>query len=305
MSINLAQIRDHLLPGLLKITGKYREIPPEWQGIFKVHKSRLALERTVQDRFMGVAKLKTEGGATSIDNGAGQRWVYNMEPIEIGLAYAITRKAIDDNIYKDAFQPTNLNLQLSFKTFWNIKAASIFNLATTAISGLGGDGQPLLSTSHPYDLGTWANTGTTQADLNETTLLGGQKNIRKNYVDEAGILVDVHAERLLIPVDLEDTAIRLTKTELRPGTANNDVNAIPLMAGVGIPQGYRVMRYFTSARQWFLQTNVEGLVYLDRVPFEMDMHVDFITDTLIVKGYERGGMYYNDPRCTWGMLPTT
>lgn len=254
---------------------------------------------------MGVAKIKTEGGATSIDNGAGQRWVYNMEPIEIGLAYAITRKAIDDNIYKDAFQPTNLNLQLSFKTFWNIKAASIFNLATTAISGLGGDGQPLLSTSHPYDLGTWANTGTTQADLNETTLLGGQKNIRKNYVDEAGILVDVHAERLLIPVDLEDTAIRLTKTELRPGTANNDVNAIPLMAGVGIPQGYRVMRYFTSARQWFLQTNVEGLVYLDRVPFEMDMHVDFITDTLIVKGYERGGMYYNDPRCTWGMLPTT
>jgi hypothetical protein len=303
MSISLTSIRDHLLPGLFQITGKYNEVPPDWHGLFKIHKSNLALERSVQDRFMGVAKLKTEGGATTFDNDAGQRWVYNMEPIEVGLGYSITRKAIDDNVYKDAFQPTNLNLQLAFKTFWQIQAASIFNNATTYISALGGDGQALLSTTHPVDTGTFANTTTTQLDLNEASLLTGMKAVRKNFVDEAGILVDAHAEQLVIPVDLIDTGIRLLHSDLRPGTGNNDTNAIRTMFG-GIGKGYKEMRYFTSSFQWFLKTNIEGLIYLDRIPFEMDMHVEFITDNLLVKGYERGGMFYNDPRCVWGQIPT-
>jgi hypothetical protein len=124
-----------------------------------------------------------------------------------------------------------------------------------------------------------------------------------DLVDEAGILVDAHAEQLLVPVDLIDTAIRLLNSELRPGTGNNDVNAIRTMFG-GLTKGYKEMRYFTSPYGWFLKTNVEGLIYLERIPFEMDMHVEFITDNLLVKGYERGGMFYNDPRCVWGQLPS-
>jgi hypothetical protein len=38
----------------------------------------------------------------SISN-AGERFVYNQEHTEIALGYAITRKAIDDNLYKTQF----------------------------------------------------------------------------------------------------------------------------------------------------------------------------------------------------------
>lgn len=304
MSVNLAAIRDLLLPGLMDGTGQYREIETNWSKVFTTHQSNMALERTAQMRYMSIARLKTEGGATTFDNNAGERFVYNMEPIEAGLGYAMTRKAIDDNLYQDAFMPTNLGLNKSFREFWEVEAADIFNSATTYNTALQGDGVALLSTSHPYDNGTWSNTSTVPLNLNESSLLTGQKAIRKNFVDEAGLRVRARARKLLVPVDLEDVAIRLTTTPLRPGTGNNDVNAILTLSG-GIPEGYEVMDYFTSALAWFILTDIKGLIHLQRVAYELDMFCDFITDNLLVKGYERGGFFYNDPRCVWGQYPTS
>lgn len=303
MSVNIAAIRDLLLPGLMDVTGKYRQIPRQYTKLFKTHQSNMALERTVQMRYMGMAQLKNEGAATQFDNQAGERFVWNMEPIEVGLGYAITRKAIDDNLYQSAFTPTNLGLNKSFSEFWEVEGASVLNTASVYDAAQGGDGQPLLSTAHPYDSGTWANTTTTQMDLNESSLTIGQKSVRKNFVDEAGLKVRARARMLAVPVDLEDVAIRLTKTELRPGTGNNDVNAILSLSG-GLPGGYEVFDYFTSARAWFLKTDIDGLIHLQRVAYETDMYCDFITDNLLVKGYERAGFFFNDPRAIWGQTPT-
>lgn len=303
MSVNIAAIRDLLLPGLMDVTGKYKQIPRQYTKLFKTHQSNMALERTVQMRFMGMAQLKFEGAATSFDNNSGERFVWNLEPIEAGLGYAITRKAIDDNLYQGSFMPTNLGLNKSFSEFWEVEAASVLNTANVYDAAQGGDGQPLLSVSHPYDSGTWANTTTTQLDLNEASLLIGQKAVRKNFVDEAGLKVRARARMLAVPVDLEDVAIRLTKTELRPGTGNNDVNAILSTSG-GLPGGYEVFDYFTSSRAWFLKTDIDGLVHLQRVAYETDMYCDFITDNLLVKGYERAYFGFNDPRAIWGQMPT-
>jgi hypothetical protein len=304
MAINIAAIRDLLLPGLMNVTGQYRQIERQWTKVFKTAQSNMQLERTVQARYLPMAVLKTEGGSTHFDNNAGERFVYNMEPVEVGLGYAITRKAIDDNLYQQSFTPTNLGLNKSFSEYWEVEAAGIFNNATVYNAALVGDGVALLSTAHPFDYGTWANTTTTQMNLNEASLTTGMKSVRKNFVDEAGLKVRARARTLLVPVDLEDTAIRLTKTELRPGTGNNDVNAIMSLSG-GLPGGYQVMDYFTSAFSWFLKTDIEGLIHLARVAYETDMFCDFITDNLLVKGYERGGFFYNDPRCIWGQTPAS
>lgn len=303
MSVNIAAIKDLLVPGLMEVTGQYPEIETNWSKVFVTHQSNMTIERTAQMRYMSIARLKTEGGATSFDNNAGERFVYNMEPTEAGLGYAITRKAIDDNLYQDAFMPTNLGLNKSFREYWEVEAADIFNSANVYIAALQGDGQPLLSVNHPYDNGVWANTTAVQLNLNEASLLTGQKAIRKNFVDEAGLRVRARARKLLVPVDLEDVAIRLTTTPLRPGTGNNDVNAILTLSG-GIPEGYEVMDYFTSAYAWFIKTDIEGLIHLQRISYELDMFCDFVTDNLLVKGYERAGFFYNDPRCVWGQMPT-
>jgi hypothetical protein len=305
MPIALSSIRDLLLPGLMEITGEYEQIPSQYKQVFETRKSNMALERSVQTRYVGLPQLKAEGAATQFDNTPGETFVYNMEVFEVALGYAITRKAIDDNLYKSQFKPTQLGLQRSFEQFKEIEGASILNNSTTFDTNLGGDGVALLSTSHPIPGGgVVANTGSTPLNLNESSLLSSMTAIRRNYVDDAGLKIKARARKLLVPPELEATAIRLTKTELRPGTANHDVNAILSLSG-GLPDGYFVLDYLTSQYAWWLKTDISGFIYLDRIPYESDMWVDNFTDNLLVKGYARYGFFHNDWRAVYGQVPTS
>ena len=304
MAVNLSAIKDLLLPGLRGVEGKYEMIPSQYDKIFTKHESKMALERTAEMRFLGLAQLKTEGGQTAFDNNAGERFVYNQEHTEIGLGYAITRKAIDDNLYKTQFAPSNLGLIESFQQTKEIYGANLLNTAQTYNSAIGGDGQALCSAAHPIDGGTVANQPTTQVDLNEATLLNSMIAVRTNFKDQAGLKVFARARKLIVPPQLEPVAIRLTKTELRPGTADNDVNAIMMTAG-GLPESYMVNDFLTSAYAWFLLTNIDGLSYMERVKFETDMQVDFVTDNLLVKGYERYSFGYYNWRALYGSFPTS
>jgi len=304
MAVNLSAIKDLLLPGLRGIEGKYEMIPSQYDRIFTKHDSKLALERTAEMRFLGLAQLKTEGGQTAFDNGAGERFVYNQEHSEIALGYAITRKAVDDNLYKTQFHPSNLGLIESFQQTKEIYGANILNTATTYNNNVGGDGVALCSVSHPIDGAVVANRPTIDVDLNEATLLNGMISIRTNFKDMAGLKVFARGRKLVVPPQLEPVAIRLTKTELRPGTSDNDVNAIMTTAG-GLPEGYMVNDFLTSAFAWFLLTSIDGLSYMERVKFETDMQVDFVTDNLLVKGYERYSFGYYNWRSIWGSFPTS
>jgi hypothetical protein len=301
MAVNLSSIKDLLLPGLRGVEGKYEQIPSQYDKIFTKHESKMALERTTEMRFLGLAQLKTEGGQTSFDNGAGERYVYNQEHTEIALGYAITRKAIDDNLYKTQFAPSNLGLIESFQQTKEIYGANVLNTATTYNASVGGDGQALVSSAHPIDGATVSNYSTN--DLNEATLLNAMIAIRTGFKDQAGLKIFARGRKLIVPAQLEPVAIRLTKTELRPGTADNDVNAIMSTAG-GLPEGYMVNDYLTSSAAWFLLTNIDGLSYMERVKFETDMQVDFVTDNLLVKGYERYSFGYYNWRAIYGAIPS-
>ena len=304
MAVNLSAIKDLLLPGLRGVEGKYEMIPSQYDKIFTKHDSKMALERTAEMRFLGLAQLKTEGGQTAFDNSAGERFIYNQEHVEIALGYAITRKAIDDNLYKTQFMPSNLGLIESFQQTKEIYGANVLNTAETYNQSIGGDGQSLCSLNHPIDGGVVANKPVVQVDLNEATLLNSMIAIRTNFKDQAGLKVFARGRRLVVPPQLEPVAIRLTKTELRPGTADNDVNAIMMTAG-GLPEGYMVNDFLTSPYAWFLLTNIDGLSYMERVKFETDMQVDFVTDNLLVKGYERYSFGYYNWRSIFGSFPTS
>ena len=304
MPIALANIRSELLPGLFDVRGSYDMIPRQWDKVFTTRKSNLAVERSTQMAFTALPFLKDEGAATQFDNNAGERFTWAFVHLEVALGYAITRKAIDDNIYKAQFNPTNLKLQEAFAQFKEIQGANVLNLGTTYQSSIIGDGVALFSTAHPFDGGTWANTSTVPKSLNESTLLADMTNVRVQFVNERGLRILSRARRLIVPPNLEPIAIRLTKTELRPGTADNDVNAILTLSG-GLPEGFVVLDFLTSNFAWFLTTNIEGLIHMLRVPYESDMWVDNVTDNLLVKAYERYSFGYNDPRAAWGEFPTS
>jgi len=302
MAVNLSSIRDLLLPGLRGLTGEYDMIPKQWDKIFDKGKSDMAVERTATMRYLGLAQSKNEGQATAFDNASGERFVYNQEHTEIALGYAITRKAVDDNLYKKQFRPSNLGLNDSFNQTKEILGANVLNNAATYQTTIGGDGVALCSTAHPIDGGTVPNRPTTELDLNESALQSALLQIRL-FKNQAGLKIMARGRKLVVPPQLEYVAARLLKTELRPGTADNDVNAT-LVTG-GLPDGYVVMDFLTSAFSWFVLTDKPGLLYLERVGYETDMQTDFSTDNLLVKGYERYSFGYFDPLAIWGTFPTS
>jgi hypothetical protein len=303
MPVALAQIRDLLLPGLWGISGKYPRIERQWPKIFRQTTSNMALERRAAMRFLGLAQLKQEGAPTSFDNAAGQRFVYNAEHFEIGLGYAITRKAIDDNLYKSEFGVSNDGLMESFKETEEIYAANVFNTGTTYNPSIGGDGVSLFSASHPIDGNTISNLASPAVGLNETSLLNAGIAIRTTWLDNAGLKIHARGRKIVVPPQLEPIALRLFRSELRPGTATNDVNAI-LGMNESFKEGFMTYDYLTSAYAWFILTNQEGLILFNRKPFETDMSVEFTTDNLLVKGYQRYVPTYYEWRAAWGSYPT-
>jgi len=279
-------------------------IERQWPQIFRETESQMALERRAAMRYLAFAQLKQEGAPTSFDNAAGQRWVYNAEHFEIGLGYAITRKAIDDNLYKSEFGPSNDGLLESFKETEEIYAANVLNTATTFNPAVGGDGVSLVAPNHPIDGTTIANQPSPDVDLNETSLLNALIAIRSTWRNEAGLKIHARGEKLIVPTQLEPIALRLFRSELRPGTSTNDVNAI-LGMNESLKQGFMVYDYLTSAFAWFIRTNHEGLIFFHRKRFETDMSVEFTTDNLLVKGYQRYVPTYYDWRCLWATFPTS
>lgn len=305
MAINTSQIRDLLRPGLREVTGEYKDIPNQYKRVFKTTQSTMQIERTAHVAYMGLAQMKQEGGQTQFDNAAGQRWVYNAETFEVGLAYAITRKAIRDDLYKTEFKPTALGLGKAFKEFWEINAFNVFNNGTTYDATIVGDGKALFATDHPVDGATAANRLTTNATLNEASLMQAIKNIRTNWVDERNLKIMGRAKRdgLMVPVALMDVAERITKTELRPGTADNDINADRTVEG-GITD-YMTCDYLTSNTAWFVRTqNDEGFKFFERDPYETSMWVDDNTDNLLVKAYQRAQPIYTDWRAGFASFPS-
>lgn len=299
MAISVSAIYDMTRPGLRGIEGMYKMIPAQWSQYLSQGTSRMGVERTAVNRYLGLPELRTEGGQTYFDNQAGERWVFNHEHFEVAMGYAITLKAIEDNLYEQEFPASNLGLQRSFLQFKEIFSANILNQGNVYNTNIGGDGVSLFSTAHPIDGGTYPNTPTTQVDLNEGTLLSAQTQIRTNFRDQAGLKILARGEQLLVAPFNQWVAKRLVESERRPGTADNDPNVIEL------PKGVLVLDFLTSNFAWFLKTNIDGLIYLERAPFEMSMDVDFTTDNLLVKARERYYVGYKDPLAAWGTFPTS
>lgn len=303
MAINLASLKNELLPGLKAVQGKYDRIPNRWSKYMKKMKSNFTFERVSQMAYLPLAREKQDGASTYFDDRAGERFLYTATALEISLGYIITRRAIEDNQYEAQFNPRNLGLQEVFAATKEIYAANVLNNGTTYDATIGGDGVALFSTAHPVDGGTVANRPSTDQELSETSLLSAMVAIRNNWVDQRNIKIAARPELLVIPSALEPVAARLLMSDLRPGTANNDVNAIRhIMGGL---KDYLVVEWLTSNTAWYLKTDKPGLVMYERIPFDMDIFVDFDTDNLKVKGRERYVPTYTDWRCAYGSFPSS
>ena len=295
MAMNRANFAKMLEPGLNTLFGlEYDSYPAEYEAVFESNTSQKAFEEDVLLSGFGNAPTKSEGSAVSYD-AASQQWTARYQHETVALAFSITEEAEEDGQYGSIASRYTKALARSMASTKEIKAANILNTATTVN---GGDGAPLLSATHPTQAGNQSNILATPADLSEVSLEAILIQIA-DMKDDRGLRVAAQGTKLVIPTAYTFVAERLLESQLRTGTADNDINAI--RQGGYLPQGYHIMRRLTDSDQWFVQTDIpDGLKMFQRSPMKKGMEGDFETGNVRYKVRERYSFGATDWRGIFG-----
>ena len=301
MAISRSQLVKELEPGLNALFGlEYKQYANEHAEIFDTETSDRAFEEEVMLSGFANAAVKPEGQGVTFDD-AQETFTARYTNETIALAFAITEEAIEDNLYDRLASRYTKALARSMANTKQVKAAAVLNNAFDS-NFAGGDGVELCSAVHPTLAGTFSNELSTPAELNETSLEQSLIDIAA-LTDERGLKIAAQGTKLVIPSALQFTAERLMKSAGRVGTADNDINAIASMGMV--PQGYVVNHYLTSAKKFFIKTDVpNGLKHFVRSPIKTSMEGDFDTGNVRYKARERYVFGFSDPRGIFGSNAT-
>lgn len=297
MAISRAQLFKELLPGLNALFGlEYKEYEEEHKEIYETETSERSFEEEQKLSGFNAAPVKNEGEAIEFDN-AQEVWSarYNHETIAMG--FSLTEEAMEDNLYDSLSARYTKALARAMAYTKQVKAAFPLNNGFTSYQS--GDAVNLFATNHTLASGaTISNTSSTNADLNEAALEAAIIQIA-GWTDERGLLIAARPEKLIVPPNLMFIAERLLKTQLRVGTADNDISAIVSMNSV--PEGFRVNHYLTSTLAWYLITDVpNGMKQFERVPLQTSSDGDFDTGNLRYKARERYSFGVSDYLGIWG-----
>jgi hypothetical protein len=298
MAISRAQLLKELLPGLNALFGlSYATYQEEHKQIYETETSERSFEEETKLSGFSAAPVKNEGSAIAYDNGQ-EAWTarYNHETIAQG--FSLTEEAIEDNLYDSLAARYTKALARSMAYTKQVKAAAVLNNGFSSTYP-GGDGVALFSASHPLiSGGTNSNIPSTPADLNETSLEAAVIQISL-WTDERGLLIAAKPKKLVVPPALQFVATRLLETELRVGTADNDINAIKNNGSVS--EGYTINHFLTDSNAWFLTTDVpNGMKHFIRVPLSQSMDGDFDTGNVRYKSRERYSFGWSDPLGMFG-----
>ncbi|MBX3504415.1 MAG: hypothetical protein KF895_02975 [Parvibaculum sp.] len=298
MPMTRAQFRKQLQEGLNANFGlEYRRHPEIWRQFFEVQNSNKAYEEDQLLVGLGGAQVKAEGTGVAYDSGY-EGWTARYNHETIALAFAITEEAIEDGLYGNLGAKYSKALARSLQYTKEIKGAAVFNNGFSA-SAPGGDGKSLFATDHPLaGGGTASNELATPADLSETSLEEVLIQISK-FVDDRGIPVHAMPKKLGVPEELKFVAERLLRSNLQPGTANNDVNAVK---STGSLTDYACNRYFTDPDAWFVTTDIpDGLKHMRRKGVTRGIEGDFETGNMRYKSRERYSFGHTDWRAAYGV----
>ena len=244
----------------------------------------------------GTAPVKAEGSAISFDD-AQETFTARYTHETIALAFSITEEAIEDNLYDRLAARYTRALARSMSQSKQIKAASVLNNAFSTSYPVG-DGAALCSSSHPSISGNQRNLLSTAADLNETSLEQMLIDIA-GLTDERGLKIAVRGMKLVIPKELQFIAERTLASNLRPATADNDVNAVKSMGMV--PDGAVVNHFLTDTDAFFIKTDApNGFKLFQRTPIKTAMEGDFDTGNSRFKARERYSFGVSDWRSVFG-----
>ena len=211
----------------------------------------------------------------------------------------LTMEMLQDRDFEGIFDESRQE-RIAAEFFRQKALAQVFNGAfstTTAINGIDvtryGDGKALASTVHPRGDGGTAqsNASSTGIPLTDTNLETAKVALAKQLLDDGTPIRDLGNFTLVVPIDLDKTARVITGSDLKSGTANNDMN---IYKGGSIDV---VSSHLLSAANggsntaWFLvANNASHLLFIDR-----------LAPQLVSARADHGGMFFDvDTRLSVG-----
>lgn len=287
-------IREHFELGF----GRRPQLGPV---LFNVMQSSNAYEEIFGSGALGIDAWENyeQSGVPSeadFDQWYKKTFTHKEYPLIVGIQRKLYADAQFANIFNIA-QKIGDSAALKRET----DAASVFNNAFSS-SYTGPDGVSLCNDSHPHNPNA---TGDTQDNYLTTALtkdgLADAREAMMAFTDDKNNLVSATPDVLLVPPELEDTALELVRSQLDPASANNTINP---MAG-----RFRVLtwHYLTDSNAWFLiDSNLmrQSLMWFDREPVQINPMVEDKTLRARWIGYMRYSYGWTDWRWIIGSNPS-
>jgi len=214
--INSGSFAKALWPGVNAWYGRaYDAYPEEYTKLFDKQTSTKAFEEDVGISSFGLAVQKSEGAPISYDS-ERQGFVTRYQHAVYALGFIITREMMEDDQYDVIGKRKAEGLAFSMRQTKEVLGANVYNRAFNA-TYIGGDGVSLINASHPnIKGGVWSNQIATAADISEAALEQACIDIA-GFTNDAGLLIAVRPETLVIPRQLIFEAKRILGTEIVTG----------------------------------------------------------------------------------------
>lgn len=300
MTLTRAQALVLLEPKLSNIWFEAYPIQPvEYTAFCNIRETQKATVTDFKMTDFGSMRLKGEGENIVFDDAIfGTTLAYS--PVRWGLGYKVTDEMIKQELYGQVAK-LERSLVKSAVDLQENTAALVFNngFGTTNADGFGAtgfDSLALFSTAHTrLDGGaTQRNRPSTDVDLGVTALQNAIIDI-DNLLDDRGR--PIFAKPKLVIVNPEDrfTAKEILQSEYRPGTTNNEINAL---RDEGL--SFMVSHYITDSDAWFVLTDTHDVNFIWEERLRAGMQEDFESEVIkrkIVQGFAVG---HGEWRGIWG-----
>ena len=255
MTVNRAQFLALMEPGLRAIQ---EDADYQRRGVIGTQFYGETAKSTKQDEIfrelagLGDFQVKNEGGAVTYTDPIYGNSV-TLVHVRRSNGYKITQEMVDHNQYKSALDlerslqiAGNDDIEVAYHAVLN-NAFSTTDDTSIGFEATGFDGLALCSTSHTrLDGGTaQANRPSSDVDLSWTALADGITQFQL-WRDNRGRRVISYPRKLVVHPNDALTAKELIGSPNKPGTANDEINALAGEVSV------IVTPYLTDTDSWFL-----------------------------------------------------
>lgn len=271
--VNEAQMSEAVEPGLKKVYAGALNQDPDQSLIgvlFDTMNSNQANEDFLEINDIGDVPEFT-GDLTYTEFSQGNK--KTVTPTEYALGLKVQRKYFDDDLYGVVESMVREMGQVT-RYLMEEKAASPFVSAFSTGTYTTFDAAALCSDSHSF-----TSTSTTQDNAGSTAFsyaaLDATLSLMKRYKNSQDrLILGIKPDMLLGPVELETQFSEVIQSELKAGTANNDINVFN--------RKFKIVTtpFLTDTNNWFLidsRKMKEFLKWIMRVRPEFNRTTDFNT----------------------------